>query len=72
MATDLRLFLRGAIDELLALLLEFRRVLVREAEKHLDPPYVLPGYTHLQRAQPVLLAHWFLAYYEMLGRDAGS
>lgn len=70
-ATDLRLFLRAAIDELLALLLELRRVLVREAERHLDPPYALPGYTHLQRAQPVLLAHWFLAYYEMLGRDAG-
>ncbi|BAW02154.1 argininosuccinate lyase [Thermus thermophilus] len=70
-ATDLRLYLRAAIDELLALLLELRRVLVREAEKHLDPLYVLPGYTHLQRAQPVLLAHWFLAYYEMLGRDAG-
>lgn len=44
---------------------------MREAEKHLDPLYVLPGYTHLQRAQPVLLAHWFLAYYEMLKRDAG-
>ncbi len=70
-ATDLRLFLRGAMEELLALLLELRRVLVREAERHLDPPYVLPGYTHLQRAQPVLLSHWFLAYYEMLGRDAG-
>lgn len=70
-ATDLRLYLRGAIDELLALLLALRRVLVREAEKHLDPLYVLPGYTHLQRAQPVLLAHWFLAYYEMLKRDAG-
>ncbi|WP_022798935.1 argininosuccinate lyase [Thermus islandicus] len=70
-ATDLRLFLRAAIDELLALLLELRRVLVREAERHLDPPYALPGYTHLQRAQPVLLAHWFLAYYEMLKRDAG-
>ena len=70
-ATDLRLFLRGAIDELLTLLLDLRRVLVREAEKHLEPLYVLPGYTHLQRAQPVLLSHWFLAYYEMLGRDAG-
>jgi argininosuccinate lyase len=70
-ATDLRLFLRAAIDELLALLLEVRRVLVREAEKHLEPPFVLPGYTHLQRAQPILLSHWFLAYYEMLTRDAG-
>jgi len=70
-ATDLRLFLRGALDELLALLLDLRRVLVQEAEKHLEPLYVLPGYTHLQRAQPILLAHWFLAYYEMLSRDAG-
>ncbi|RTG92609.1 argininosuccinate lyase [Thermus scotoductus] len=70
-ATDLRLFLRGAIDELLVLLLELRQVLVREAERHLDPLYVLPGYTHLQRAQPILLSHWFLAYYEMLLRDAG-
>ncbi|WP_234555004.1 argininosuccinate lyase [Thermus caliditerrae] len=70
-ATDLRLFLRGALDELLALLLDLRRVLVQEAEKHLEPLYVLPGYTHLQRAQPILLAHWFLAYHEMLSRDAG-
>jgi argininosuccinate lyase len=70
-ATDLRLFLRGAIDELLSLLLDLRRVLVREAERHLEPLYVLPGYTHLQRAQPILLSHWFLAYYEMLLRDAG-
>ncbi|WP_038055460.1 argininosuccinate lyase [Thermus amyloliquefaciens] len=70
-ATDLRLFLRGALDELLALLHHLRRVLVGEAEKHLEPLYVLPGYTHLQRAQPILLSHWFLAYYEMLSRDAG-
>ncbi|WP_243089965.1 argininosuccinate lyase [Thermus neutrinimicus] len=70
-ATDLRLFLRGAIEELLALLLDLRRVLVREAERHLEPLYVLPGYTHLQRAQPILLSHWFLAYYEMFLRDAG-
>ncbi|WP_135257477.1 argininosuccinate lyase [Thermus caldilimi] len=70
-ATDLRLFLRGALDELLALLLDLRRVLVQEAEKHLEPLYVLPGYTHLQRAQPILLAHWFLAYHEMLSRDEG-
>ena len=68
-ATDLRLYLRGAIDELLALLLALRRVLVREAEKHLDPLYVLPGYTHLQRAQPVCLAHHLLAYIEMAERD---
>lgn len=70
-ATDLRLFLKGAIAELLEALLAVRRALVREAERHLEPLHVLPGYTHLQRAQPVLLSHWFLAYYEMLGRDAG-
>ncbi len=70
-ATDLRLFLKGAVDELLEALLAVRRALVREAEKHLEPLHVLPGYTHLQRAQPLLLSHWFLAYYEMLTRDAG-
>ncbi len=70
-ATDLRLFLRAALDELLTLLLDLRRVLVQEAERHLEPLYALPGYTHLQRAQPILLSHWFLAYYEMLSRDAG-
>lgn len=70
-ATDLRLFLKGAIAELLEALLAVRRALVREAERHLEPLHVLPGYTHLQRAQPVLLSHWFLAYYEMLTRDAG-
>ncbi len=70
-ATDLRLYLRAALDELMGLLKELRRVMVAEAERHLDPPLVLPGYTHLQRAQPILLSHWFLAYYEMLGRDWG-
>src|SRR5690606_38047741 len=50
-------------------LLELRRVLVRRATEHVDT--VLPGYTHLQRAQPVRLAHHWLAFVEMLGRDAG-
>lgn len=68
-ATDLRLYLRGAIDELLALLLALRRVLVREAEKHLDPLYVLPGYTHLQRAQPISFAQHLMAYAAMFRRD---
>jgi argininosuccinate lyase len=48
-------------------LLELRRVLAARAREHLDT--VLPGYTHLQRAQPVRLAHHWLAYVEMLGRD---
>jgi argininosuccinate lyase len=69
--TDLRLWLRGTLSEILQELNELRRVLVAEAERALDPPLILPGYTHLQRAMPVLLAHWFLAYYEMLRRDRG-
>ncbi|MCS7058945.1 MAG: argininosuccinate lyase [Meiothermus sp.] len=70
-ATDLRLWLRGELTALLEELRTLRRVLVEEAERYLEPPLVLPGYTHLQRAMPVLLSHWFLAYYEMLTRDTG-
>ncbi|MDH4027519.1 MAG: argininosuccinate lyase [Nitrospirota bacterium] len=67
-ALDLRLYLRDEINETIKLIKGFQKVLVRAAEKHLD--IVMPGYTHLQRAQPVLLSHHLLAYYEMLGRDA--
>lgn len=70
-ATDLRLWLRGELAGTLAELEALRKVLVSQAEKYVDPPLILPGYTHLQRAMPVLLSHWFLAYYEMLTRDAG-
>ncbi len=70
-ATDLRLWLKGALGELINAVRELRGVLVAEAERHLDAGTVLPGYTHLQRAQPILLAHWFLAYYWMLTRDQG-
>ncbi|MCX7782360.1 MAG: argininosuccinate lyase [Meiothermus sp.] len=70
-ATDLRLWVRGELEGLLGDLKTLRRVLVQEAGKYLEPPLILPGYTHLQRAMPVLLSHWFLAYYEMLTRDAG-
>ncbi len=70
-ATDLRLWLKGALFELVQAVRELRRVLVAEAERHLEEGTVLPGYTHLQRAQPILLAHWFLAYYWMLTRDQG-
>ncbi|AEB11527.1 argininosuccinate lyase [Marinithermus hydrothermalis] len=68
-ATDLRLWLRRELGEVLQAQAALRRALVAEAERHLG--VVLPGYTHLQRAQPILLSHWFLAYYEMLTRDAG-
>jgi argininosuccinate lyase len=67
-ATDLALYLRDAARAARRGLLELREVLVARAEEHLDT--VLPGYTHLQRAQPVRLAHHWLAFVEMLGRDA--
>jgi argininosuccinate lyase len=70
-ATDLRLWVRGELTRLLEELKALRKVLVQEAEKYLEPPLILPGYTHLQRAMPVLLSHWFLAYYQMISRDAG-
>ena len=69
--TDLRLWVRAELTRLLEELKALRKVLVLEAEKYLEPPLILPGYTHLQRAMPVLLSHWFLAYYEMISRDAG-
>jgi argininosuccinate lyase len=64
---DLRLFLRDEISEILKLIRDFQRVIVAAAEKNID--MVMPGYTHLQRAQPVLLSHHLLAYFEMLERD---
>ncbi len=70
-ATDLRLWTKGALSELIAEVRRLRKVLLAEAERHLEAGTVLPGYTHLQRAQPILLAHWFLAYYWMLTRDQG-
>ncbi|MCW5797809.1 MAG: Argininosuccinate lyase [Nitrospira sp.] len=66
-ALDLRLFLRNVLSTFMKQVQEFRRVLVAQARAHMD--VVMPGYTHLQRAQPVLLAHHFLAYVEMLDRD---
>ncbi len=67
-ATDLALYLRDASSAAERGLLELRRVLVERASEHIQT--VLPGYTHMQRAQPVRLAHHWLAYVEMLGRDA--
>ena len=66
-ATDLRLFLRGEIDALRELIRDLQRALVELAEANRD--CVIPGYTHLQRAQPILFAHYLLAYFEMLKRD---
>src|SRR5687767_12840030 len=66
-ATDFRLWMREALDDLGGLVREVQEALVAFGESNID--VVLPGYTHLQRAQPVLLAHWCLAYFEMLVRD---
>lgn len=66
-ALDIRLYLRDEIAEITGLLRGFQKALVTLAEKH--PDAVLPGYTHLQRAQPVFAAHHLLAYVEMAERD---
>ncbi|MDC4225113.1 MAG: argininosuccinate lyase [Candidatus Manganitrophus sp.] len=68
-ALDLRLYLRDETGTLVELIRSVQRALVAQAESHIDT--VLPGYTHLQRAQPISLAHQLLAYYEMLERDRG-
>src|SRR5436309_6766699 len=61
-ATDVKLWLRDALDEIDARLGELQQALLAAAER--DRSLILPGYTHLQRAQPVLAAHYFLAYAE--------
>lgn len=66
-ALDLRLFAKEAIAETMSRLVEFQQALVGLAEA--NKGVVMPGYTHLQPAQPVLLAHHLLAYFEMLQRD---
>jgi argininosuccinate lyase len=66
-ATDLRLWLRTELDMMVVQLRAVQQSLFDLASSHHDA--VIPGYTHLQRAQPVLFAHWCLAYFEMLTRD---
>ncbi len=68
-ATDLRLYVRDACQQAVGGIRALQRALLEQAEAHLDT--VMPGYTHLQRAQPVLLAHHLLAYFHMLERDIG-
>jgi argininosuccinate lyase len=68
-ATDLRLYARARAADLTRKADALRRALVAQARAHVDT--VMPGYTHLQRAQPVRLAHHLLAYVEMLARDRG-
>ena len=67
-ATDLRLHVRTRINDLLAQVASWARQLVEKAVESGDA--IMPAYTHLQRAEPVLVAHWLLAYVQMLLRDA--
>ena len=67
-ALDVRMYAKEAISDILAALYDLRWNLVSLAERHPDVP--MPGYTHVQRAQPVLAAHHLLAYYEMFSRDS--
>ncbi len=66
-AVDIRLYLRSEIEKIQELLLELNKVLLNLAEDNLD--FIMPGYTHLQRAQPVRIAHHLLAYQQKFSRD---
>jgi len=68
-ATDFKLWVRDAIDQVEAALAGFQRALLARAEEHADS--VMPGFTHLQSAQPVTLGHHLMAYHEMIARDRG-
>ncbi len=65
--TDVRLYLRAEIDQIRSQLRDFQKVLLDKAKTHRET--LIPGYTHLQRAQPVSLAHHLLAYFQMAQRD---
>ena len=67
-ATDVRMYLKDEIDSIVSSVRDLQRILVRHAQDHLD--VVMPGYTHMQHAQPVLLSHHLMAYFWMLQRDA--
>jgi argininosuccinate lyase len=68
-ATDFKLYVRGAIDQVITQVRDLMRALAERAAEHAGS--VMPGFTHLQTAQPVTLGHHLLAYAEMLSRDAG-
>ncbi|BAU26593.1 argininosuccinate lyase [Aneurinibacillus soli] len=67
-ATDMHLYLRARVVELVALIAQVQEALLEQAKANVDT--ILPGYTHLQRAQPILFAHHLMAYYSMFQRDA--
>ncbi|MBU4561328.1 argininosuccinate lyase [bacterium] len=66
-ALDTRLFLRDEIKEIAELIRSLQKSILKMAEKNIDT--VMPGYTHLQHAQPILFSHWIMAYFFMLDRD---
>ena len=66
-ALDIRMYLKEGINEIKSMLISLMEVLTKKAENNLDT--ILPGYTHLQRAQPVTLAHHMMAYFQMFERD---
>ena len=66
-AVDFRMYLRAEIVEVQALIAELLKTLVKKAEANRET--MMPGFTHLQTAQPVLFAHWLMAYFQMLKRD---
>jgi argininosuccinate lyase len=68
-ATDIRLYVRDEIDDITVLLTRLQKALAEQAQKHAD--VIMPGFTHLQTAQPVTFGHHLLAWYEMIERDYG-
>ncbi|WP_342568143.1 argininosuccinate lyase [Psychrobacillus sp. FSL K6-4046] len=66
-ATDMHLFLKNRVNEIIELIRVFQETVVNQAEKHIET--LAPGYTHLQRAQPISFAHHLMAYFWMLERD---
>jgi argininosuccinate lyase len=67
-ATDMHLYLRNRVVELVGLLHSLQEALIEQAKDNVET--IIPGYTHLQRAQPILFAHHLLAYVSMFRRDA--
>lgn len=66
-ATDMHLFLKKRVEEVIGLIEDFQGAIVKQAEDHIET--MIPGYTHLQRAQPISFAHHLMTYYWMLDRD---
>ncbi|MBA7705621.1 Argininosuccinate lyase [subsurface metagenome] len=64
---DMRLFLRDEIKEIAKLIRNLQKSILKVAERNIDA--IMPGYTHLQHAQPILFSHWIMTYFFMLDRD---